>query len=84
MVAVLPVDCRQPIWFLASTWDRNGHICTQAVSGFLPFTVIRTHMYTCAFLMQKKAFDRVNHSTQAKKTEMRRGILRNCRHFWYR
>ena len=24
----LPEDCRQPISFQASTWDRNGHICT--------------------------------------------------------
>ena len=30
-----PVDCRQPISFQASTWDRNGHICTQANSRFL-------------------------------------------------
>ena len=26
----------QPIWFRASTWDRNGHMCTQANSKFLP------------------------------------------------
>ena len=32
----VPVDCRQPIWFQGSTWDRNGHICTQANSRFLP------------------------------------------------
>ena len=29
-------DCRQPIRFQASTWDRNGHICTQANRGFFP------------------------------------------------
>ena len=31
----VPVDCRQPIWFQASTWERNGHICTEANRGFL-------------------------------------------------
>ena len=31
----VPVDCRQPIWFQASTWDRNGHFCTKANSRFL-------------------------------------------------
>ena len=31
------------------------------------FTVIRTHLYACAFLMQKKAFNRVNHWTQANR-----------------
>ena len=30
------VDCRQPIWFLASTWDRNGHFGIKANSRFLP------------------------------------------------
>ena len=30
-------------------------------------TVIRTHLYACAFLMQNKAFDWVNHWTLAKK-----------------
>ena len=32
----VPVDCRQPILFEASTWDRNPHICTEANSRFLP------------------------------------------------
>ena len=32
----VPVDSRQPIWFQASTWGKNGHICTQANSGFVP------------------------------------------------
>ena len=32
----IPVNCRQPIWFQASTWNRNCQICTQANSGFLP------------------------------------------------
>ena len=60
----VPVDCRQSIWFQASTWDRYGHIFTQQT---VIFTVIRTHLYTSTFLMQKKAFDRVNHWTLAKK-----------------
>ena len=32
----VPVDCKQPSWFQASTWDRNGHIFTQANCWFLP------------------------------------------------
>ena len=32
----LAVDGRQSIWFQASTWDTNGHICTQTNSRFLP------------------------------------------------
>ena len=39
------------------------------------FTVIRTHMYTCAFLMQKKALDRVNNWTLAKKLLDRNVLL---------
>ena len=32
-----------------------------ALKQTVDFTVIRTHLYTCASLMQIKASDRVNH-----------------------
>ena len=50
------------------------------------FTVIRTHLSTCAFLMQKKAFGRVNHGTLAKKLLDRNVPLHIVKLFifWYR
>ena len=50
------------------------------------FTIIRTHVYTCAFLMQKKAFDRVNHWTLAKNLLDRNVAFQIVKFFifWYR
>ena len=63
MTRQVPVDCRQPIWFQASTWDRNGHFCTEAKIDF--YRNQDTPVYMC-FLDAKKACDRVNHWTLAK------------------
>ena len=71
----------QPIWFHeAITWDRNANFCTKANSRFFP--VIRTPVHMC-FLDAKKAFDRVNNWTLAKKLLDRNVhcILWNCLYF---
>ena len=64
MTRQVPVDCRQPIWYQASTWDRNGHICTQKPVDF--YRNQDTPVYKC-FLDAIKAFDRVNHWMLANK-----------------
>ena len=50
------------------------------------FTVITTHLYTCAVLMQKNEFDRVNDWTLANKLLNRNVLLQIVKLFifWYR
>ena len=44
------------------------------------FTLIWPHLYTCAFMIKKKAFDRVNRWTLAKKL-LDRNVSLHCKFF---
>ena len=72
----VPVDCRQPIWF------KQTHRTEIAVDFYRNQDTLA---YMC-FLDAKKAFDRVNHWTLAKKLLDRNAplsIVKLC-FFWYR
>ena len=77
------MDCRQPIWFQASTLDRNGHILLKQTVDF--YRNQDTPVYMC-FLDAKMAFDRVNHWMLAKKPLDRNVPLHIVKLFivWYR
>ena len=77
------MDCRQPIWFQASTWDRNGNFTLKQTVEF--YRNHDTPVYMC-FLDAKKAFDRVNHWTLAKKLLNRNVPFHIVKLFiiWYR
>ena len=59
----VPVDCRQPIWFQASTWEPLFALKQQTVDFYRNQD---TPVYMCV-LDAKNAFDRVKHSTLTKK-----------------
>ena len=72
----VPEDCRQPIWFQVSTWDRYDHICTQGnwiftiilkETGFFYWKLEQDTPVYMYFLDVKTAFDGVNHWTLSKK-----------------
>ena len=71
-----------PIWFQASTIDRNCHICSQTNSEFLAKS--DTPVYMC-FLDAKNAVDRVYHWTLAKQLLDRNVLLHIVKLFihWY-
>ena len=77
------MDCRQPIWFQASTWDRNGIFALKQIVDF--YLNQDTPVYMC-FLDVKNPFDRFNHWALAKKLLDSNVPLHTLKLFifWYR
>ena len=76
----VPVDCREPIWIKQPHGTEMAFFALKQTVDF--YCNQDTPVYMC-FLDAKKAFDRVNHWTLAKKllTEMCHCILWNCLSF---